>query len=355
MSQRLPDVIEEFVNSRLHAQGMAANTVRNERRTLDKLMAVIGPIQVRHISDRHIDQFLAERQAAGLQANTMNVHLQALRAFFLFCSRRGYVKHNPMANRRSYRSVPRQRLRVPAADFPRLLDATNHPRDRMLVAVGLYLWLRESEAIDLKIGDVDLADGEVAVRVHKTKQLDHMPICLELDTELRRWLTFYTQEAGPLTKDMYLLPAKGRPHQRDPITGLWTPGSPSHVQLRPHAKMRRANEPVQRALIKCGYPIRDESGRSNQEGMHTLRRSAARARYDYLVEQGYDGAMREVQAGLHHSSVQTTEIYLGLDLDRARRARNLRGRSMYGYAEAGNVVQLREQQRESSDQDRGAV
>lgn len=342
MSQRLDDVIAEYVRART-AQGMAANTVRNERRTLDKLLLMLGPVQVRNISEVHLDNLLSQMQGQGLRSSSMNTHLQSLRNFFTFAVRRGYMRANPVEHRRLYRAVPRQRLRVPASKFPALLEAAQHPRDRALVAIGLYLWLRDSEATDLRVGDVNLSDGEVAVRIYKTSQLDIMPISLELDVELRRWLTFYAENIdGPLRPDYYLLPAKNRPTGRHPQKG-WIVRGAGGEELRPRSKMTRTSDLIKGVLERCGYRTYDDNGKPTMEGMHTLRRSGARARFDYLIESGYDGAIREVQAGLHHSSVQTTEKYLGIDLDVQRRFQNVKGQRMYGdlvLPGSGNVVSI---------------
>ena len=339
MSQRLSDVIAEYEKSRLYSQGMAPNTVRNEVHTLEGLMVLVGNIQVRHLGDSQVDAFLAECQVKGNQASTMNVHLQSLRNFFSFCLRRGYVRNDPMQHRRAFRAMPRKRLRVPAEKFPFLLDCAAHPRDRILVAIGLYLWCRESEAINLKIGDVDLPDSEVRVQIYKSKAVDMMPISTEFDLELRRWLTFYAQDLGrPLTPDMYLVPAKRRPMGKDPVTGYFVPGN---EHLRPYSRLTKSADLVKAVLTTAGYEVRDEMDRATMEGMHTLRRSGARARFDYLVGVSYDGAIREVQAGLHHKSIQTTEKYLGLDLDTQRRSKNIKGKPLYGYAhEADNVITL---------------
>lgn len=357
MSQRLDDVISEFVNARL-SQGMAPNTVRNERRALDKLLLQLGPIQVRNITEAHVDAFFAGLQGKGQSMNTLNVNLSGLRSFFAFTDRRGYTRRNPVAHRRAFRGMPRERLRIPADQFPRLLDCAGHPRDRMLIAVGLFLWLRESEATDLRVSDVDLASGEVAVRVFKTKQLDRMPISLELDAELRRWLQNYTLLIGrPLEPDMRLIPARGTSRVQDAVTGRFKRVDYGRDHLRPSVQLARPARIVHSALIKLGYPTHDPvTGKSLMEGMHTLRRSGARARYDYLVDDGYDGALREVQAGLHHSSTKQTERYIGLTLDYHRRSKNIKGRSLYGYTVGeGNVVELKVGDREQTDDHRDVV
>lgn len=341
MGQRLDEVIQQFESAR-RAQGLRPNTVRNERRCLDRLLAHLGPIQVRSIEEHHIDSYLAACQAKGYTAGSLNVELQSLRNFFGYCTRRGYTKINVAAHRRGYRSIPRKRLRIPAHDFPRLLDAAKHPRDRMLVALGLYLWVRDSEVTELRVGDVDLQAGEITVRIQKTNEIDLMPISLELDRELRRWLRFYSEDLGaPLERDMRLVPAKSKPRVRHERKGHYV-SVYGQQHLRPYAKMTRTQDTIQNVLVACGYDIRQENGKSAGEGMHTLRRSGARARFDYLVSQGYDGAIREVQSQLHHKNVQTTERYIGLDLDTRRRNMNVRGNLMYGEPILANVVDLME-------------
>ena len=70
-----------------------------------------------------------------------------------------------------------------------------------------------------------------------------------------------------------------------------------------------------------------------------MRRSGARALFDQLVQDGYDGAIRTVQAMLHHTSVTTTEVYLGIHLDKKRRDEAIRGKVMFPVS-AENVVEL---------------
>lgn len=338
----LSDLVDEFESS-MQANAYAKNTIRNNVRAARALLLHVGNVQARSVTPRHIDSYFAQRKTQGIGAGTLNVELVALRALFRHATQRRYVPNgsDPTAHRRPFREVKRDRLRIPANQFDRLLDATTHPRDRMIVALGLYLFLRQSEVVDLHIADVDLNHGELTVRIHKTKQLDHMPISQELEDELRRWLTFYAENVGrPLRPDDFLVPAKTPP--------LFKPGLDPRVnaaeakaaaQLNPTRPVQRPEHAVQRALAAFGEPLRDEGGKSLSEGVHTLRRSGARALFDRLIADGYDGAMRTVQAMLHHTSVTVTEGYLGIHLDKKRRDDVVRGRRMFPVS-SENVVQL---------------
>lgn len=334
MKVTLDEAIREFHHWR-EAIGIAATTRRQEAYVMRWFLTSVGNIYVQNITSRHVDDHLAERRRV-LKESTLNLHLAILRAFFKFAEHRRMLGRNgnPVAMHKGRKVPDRPRLRVPVHDFPRLLDATQHPRDRIVVAIGLYTLIRQSAMRLLRVADVGLADGYLEVFEPKTGKRDAKPIGAELDAELRRWLTWYGQELGrPLAPDDFLVPAKERPgfvHGRVLVVGKL---DPSRAVTRPHL-------PVQAALIGCGYATRDELGRATGEGVHTLRRSAARAMFDRLVEDGHDGAIRIVQSMLGHSTLATTEHYIGVEPDRRRRDEIIRGKQMFP-TNRDNVVQLK--------------
>ena len=142
---------------------------------------------------------------------------------------------------------------------------------------------------------------------------------------------------------MFLVPRIRRPALANDGRG---PGGGYSVERKkgntlPYTKCSRPHRYVQRTLVKFGIPIRDEEGKSLHEGVHTLRRSGARALFDELVDRGgYDGVLRLVAAMLHHKSTQMTERYLGLDVDTKKRNDLLRGERMFAEPDKSNVVEL---------------
>lgn len=334
----LSDAIDEFLTARASG-GYRANTVRNDANNLRALLAKVGNIQVKNVTARHVDEYMADGQARGLEASTLNLRLASLRAFFRHCTHRKYIvaANDPSAHRRKYRDPGKARLRVPVIDFVRLLDAAGDPRDRIVLALGLYLLVRSSEIRLLTVADVDLSTGTIQVVIPKTSKYDEMPICAELDAELRMWLTFYSLNAGrSLRPTDALVPVweKGQIHRTS--DGKVRIGKAERlVPARPYASPHMA---VQAALIRCGYLTRDARGKSLREGVHTLRRSAARARFDAVADQGVDRALRHVQALLHHASIATTERYIGLDADRVVRDELVRGKVMFPAARAASEL-----------------
>jgi len=93
-----------------------------------------------------------------------------------------------------------------------------------------------------------------------------------------------------------------------------------HDNLVPDQQLQRVHRYVQKPLRAFGVTLRDGDDKSKMEGVHTLRRSGARALFDEMVAQGsYDRVLRNVSAMLHHKSTVMTERYLGFDVDVTKR------------------------------------
>ena len=331
-------LVQEHLAS-MQSSGLRPGSISNSARACRAFLAHTGNIQVKHVTPRHVDAYFAMRLAKGVVPETLNVELSMLRTMFKTARLRAMVPahFDPTAHRRPFKVRQKPRRRIPATEFPRMLDSTRHPRDRVALALSIYLLTRQSEMKYLRVGDVNLTNGEIAVTVIKTGKFDVMPICAELDTELRVWLTWYAGRCGPLQDDWYLVPGKAAPGASRGQKGFV--GDLSLSRIYPERPVGRPELIVQRALEACGYATRKDDGSSMRDGVHTLRRSAARELFDRLSEEGYDRAGRVVQSALHHSSFRQTETYLGIELDQKNRDDLIRGREMFPVA-GDNVVRL---------------
>ena len=306
--------------------GWSKNTVLNDGKALRKLQAHFGDVQLTSLTPDVMDTFLRSRPMCPDSPNTYNLYMSVLRNFFKWSRQRQYlpIDFDPLVGQRVKPSQEAPKFRIPMEDFPALLDAAKTPRDRMIVAIGLYLMLRESEARTIRLGDVNLAEGTIGVTIHKTNGYDLMPICPELDAELRIWLTYMAANLGELSDEWYLIP-QTRPTSQWLVTAL----NPT-CGLAPGGMSR----PIQAAVAALGYP-------SHKVGMHTLRRSAAAAIFLEKQRLGYDGALRQVASWLHHKSQRTSEIYIGVDIDRNTRDREAKEGPLYPSLVADNVIEMR--------------
>lgn len=320
---RLSDAIEQFAEWAV--TNYAPGTLKGQRASLDMVLSEVGNIWTKNLTAAHVDRFAAARRSAGVHPHTLRNNLVHLRQFCEFARARKFtpVNWDPVGRRRTPRVVPRDPVIIPVHEFPRLLDAAANPRDRAIIAFGLFTLCRQSEAKLVTVGDLDLDEGWVAMSIQKSGIRDRMPVSAELHVEMHRWLAAYEAAADQrLPGHWKLLPALAQFGVGRDARGRLLPAPLGHFRPIPTKSPTKVHWAVQRALENAGYPTK-------QEGLHTLRRSAARARFDQLVHQGYDGALREVQALLHHSSLVTTELYLGLTQTVRKRDEAIRGRRMF--------------------------
>lgn len=339
---RLQEAIDQYITSR-ESQGYAKNTVRASRQALELLLTETGNIQVKNLNTTHGELLISAMVSRGFKPGTVNLYRGAVSRFCRWAQQRRLLpgNANPLATTRNVADPKPPRRRVPARDFERLLDSAEHPQDRIVVALGLYLFLRASEISALDIEHVDLDEGSIRVYQPKTKRWDTMPICEELDGELRRWLTWFAEDQvkagrGPLLPHWPLVPSR----RVSNLSGPYDEARPDNPwQMNPASRSKQIHTKVQATLRGFGWDV--EAG--DREGVHTLRRSGARALFDNLVETGRvrDGALRVVQAMLHHKSVTMTEHYLGLEADVEKRNVLFTGVRMFAKPDfESNVIRL---------------
>lgn len=318
--KKLSEAIDEWL-AHCKARGLERNTIRNHETPLRRALAQWGNIYVGNIRPEHVDRLFGSNDWA---ARTRNQYLQVYKMFFAYCRKYNYLPkdYDPTDGWRPVK-VPRKEMpRISIEDFPRLLEAAEDPRDRAVCALGLFTFVRSSEVSTLRIRDLDFDKNTVDIYRHKTKEADTLPMVSELKTEMVRYLNYYREQQGELNPDWYLVPAKAPlPMVFNPrIARLEPSGEPA--PLRPTYRMTHPYRAAQRPLKAIGLTEKGIGG-------HVLRRSGARCLFDRLRHEGYDGALRRVQAMLGHTNAAITETYLGLGVERLQRNELLAGKPMF--------------------------
>lgn len=339
MNERISESVAAYMRWR-GSQDYSKNTLDTTRYVLSNFARITKDVQTKRLSTAHIERYFDEASKTRSGRTLAGDH-QIVGAFLKWCrhTKRMAGDNDPMYGRRSPAGIVKERRRVPASDFPRLLDAAGDrsPRDRGLTAFLLYTLCRDGEARSVKIRDLHLDQGYVKVTVHKSRSEDSLPISSELDTEMRRWLKAYTETVGPLDGNDLLFPA------RQPMPLFENGKIVGHgFSYRKGQAVRSARQVVQPALNDIGFATHDKDGKSLYEGAHTLRRSGARALFDALsADGGYDHPLRIVQAMLHHKSVTMTEKYIGVTADRRTRDELIRGKVMFPRRDENVLVLAR--------------
>lgn len=316
-------VAEERYIRHLKARGLAENTVTNHSQAVRRARHLWGDIQVASVTAAHIDHLFAHY---GWKESTRNLYLTYLRSFFDWARRNQLMPKDsdPTAGWRSVKVPKTEKFRIPLENFPDVLDAAPHPRDRAVCAIGLFTFLRGSEIRALRIHDLDLDTCTLRVHRFKTKEDDVLPVSAELADEMRDWLDWYRrdQQMVALPGHWYLTPAK-QPAKTfyDRETGR-IGVSDEPAPLKPETPIHRPYLAVQRTLAAMGLP-------THWQGEHTLRRSGARALADTLREQGYDNSLMRVASMLGHSDVRITQRYIGWELERQQRNDAIAGKPLF--------------------------
>lgn len=350
----LGEVVEEWRVWRVTVQGVASTTAYADGVYGRKMLNAIGrDRQFRTLTPHDIERALSGSLGNG--PGSINAYILRLRSVTDFGQNRGYISRaSNVTHGLKVRKEPEKLWRqLPMSKFPMLLDSQNdRPRNRAIMATALHLLPRQGEMKTLRIADVLLDIGEVQLTVHKTGVVDRMPIPRQLDKELRAWLTHYSDRMGGLSPDWYLFPHERNVFDRRRPDGTFGPAQGQSWLLSPNVPISRYHRLAQRALIDIGFVTEETIGRN--EGVHTIRRSGARAAFDVMLDGPggkYDAALRHVQALLHHKNSVMTERYLGLTLDVQRRNDILRGQEMYPVFGDNGVTQLKGVEHADRDRD----
>lgn len=163
------------------------------------------------------------------------------------------------------------------------LAACPDARARLIVTLMLQLGLRCVEVSNLEVGDIDRSAGLALIR-GKGRHERVLPVTCEAELALRAYLAEHPATSGPLV----------RSYQRP-----WKPLSPGYISNRVALWMRQA-----------GVKEQARDGKSAHAGRHTC--------FTDMLVSGAN--VRQVQAAAGHQSLQTTQRYLGWNVEELRGA-----------------------------------
>ncbi|WP_313817265.1 tyrosine recombinase XerC [Citricoccus sp.] len=253
--------------------------------------------------------WLGRLSAVGRSRSTLARKTASVRVFMAWAVREGHLEQDPSLRL----SSPKRSSTLPdalsAGQAGRLLDTAGAPapgdareravalRDAALLEVLYATGLRVSELVGLDRRDVDHERRTLVVTGKGGKQRT-VPFGAPAATALDRWLVHGRRVLAP-----------GDPSDHRPLSASGTASGPARDALFLGVRggrlgVRQVREVVNRALAGLG----DTAAR----GPHVLRHTAA----THLLDGGAD--LRSVQELLGHSSLQTTQLYTHISVERLR-------------------------------------
>ena len=270
------DLVREYLSYCRVEKGLAANSIESYSTDLARLRdwAAKNDLELLTLTRQDLREWLVDLGSEKLSENSRRRLISAVRGFYKFLMFDGHVTKNPAEDL----VAPQKGVYLPRflnrAEIEMLLAAPDTSteyglRDRAILELMYASGLRVSEAVNLKMHEVDI-DAGILTCTGKGSKTRRVPV----GSSAVEWLKSYLAVRRKLENievDKMFVNSNGRPITRQSI----------YVSITEYAS-------------KCGL-----------EGVspHTLRHSFA----THLVQNNAD--IRSVQQMLGHADISTTQIY----------------------------------------------
>ena len=283
-------------------RGLAENTVASYKLDVEAFAEFLPPRTLTTVSRDDIRSFMAERLKAGKDARTVARSLSAIRHLFKFLINEEMITTDPTRGiplPRTWKNLPKS---LSPEEIQTMVDAISPVtpqglRDRAMVLVCFGSGLRVAELVSLKLEDLDLGHSFLTVRQGKGSKDRIAPLNRAAIDALKAYLEI------------------GRPK--------------FHFESSPYVFVSDRGESLTRQLVFQQFQALAERALGKKISPHWLRHSFGTT----LIEGGAD--LRAVQQMMGHASIDTTQVYLDLDLTALRKiyyASHPRARRKYAKA-----------------------
>ncbi len=270
------DIIREYLSFVKVEKGLSVNSLQAYEGDLAKLRAWAekNELDIIRMSRQDLREWMIDLGRSNLSVNSKRRLISVLRGFYKFLMIDGHIKENPA----ELLDVPQKGSYLPRflnqAEIEALLlvpDVSTETglRDRAILEVMYASGLRVSEAVSMRLKDIDLDSG-ILTTTGKGSKTRRVPVGSSAVEWLKSYISLRQKKENIEVSNLFVTPA-GRPVTRQTI----------FLFIKEYAE-------------KCG--LEDVSP-------HTLRHSFA----THLVQNRAD--IRSVQQMLGHADISTTQIY----------------------------------------------
>ena len=151
-------ILEEFLLY-LEAGGRSLRTLATYQERLGYVLAFLGERgigELEGVRPEHLDSYVCSLRRRGLSLATIAGRIQAVKAFFAWCVRRGHLERSPAEHLKKPKLEHGGRsMAMERDDLARLIGAADgRPRDLAVILFLADTGCRVGELVRLKVGDV---------------------------------------------------------------------------------------------------------------------------------------------------------------------------------------------------------
>ena len=283
--------VDEFLSALAHERGASPHTVRAYDRELHAfagfLVAKHGAgLAISKIEHPQIRAYLSELYNRGLSKASAARALAAIRSWFKWLARRGFVEQNP-ASLVATPKLPKHLPRVPTIEqMNQVVDAAGDEaaawpeRDRVIFELLYGCGIRNAELVGLDLKNIHWANEAILVR-GKGRKERYVPLG---DAAAQALQAYLPQREAKLSKA----------------------GKLATEALLLNARLRGTGRLTTRSVGRIVKQTAQAHGLSSDVHPHTLRHAFG----THMLEEGAD--LRAIQELLGHERLSTTQRYTQL-------------------------------------------
>ena len=280
--------IREFIAYLHDIKKTSTNTEMSYQRDLKKMWDFLknrGVMSVAEVKELELEGYISYMEREKFAAASISRSVASIRAFFQFLWKEGVITSDPAENLKPPKVEKKAPEILTVEEVDRLLQKPDREnvkgiRDSAMLELLYATGMRVSEMLHLQVSDVNLQLGYVICHDHEKERI--IPIGIPCKKAL----------------DKYMAVSRPAFVENKEETALFTNCSGKAMSRQGFWKVLK------------GYA--DAAGIRGDITPHTLRHSFA----VHLLQNGAD--IRSVQEMLGHSDISTTQIYLGMSVNKMR-------------------------------------
>ncbi len=290
---QLHKALDHFKDHLRLERDASVHTQMAYQRDLGQLVTFLESLpcaMVQDVTAGMLREFCLHLRESDLQPRSYNRKLSAIRTFFSFCMRQGWLEKDPTTDLRNLPTQPKSPEPLDVEQMAKVLEVEGEGplavRDRALMELMYSTGMRVSEVVSLTVDQVTENPEEIRVVGKGNKERT-----VFLTDVAREWLQRYLREGRPQLGPTQEVNALFINHRGGSLT------------------VRSVQRMVRRRTMAAGI--------HQKLTPHGVRHTAA----THLLNHGLD--LRELQEILGHESLSSTQVYTHVSVPRLKKVHGM--------------------------------